>query len=523
MRTATYSRQSIEKQDSVSIEAQFEKCELICKLNNWDSVRYSDIGYSGSNINRPGFEKLISDIKKGKINRVISYRLDRISRSITDFAKLLELFENYNVQYISATENFDTSNPLGRAMVYIVMVFAQLERETITQRITDNYYFRAKQGLFTGGNTPLGYRSIKVDRNGKKASILEVDPNSLDIVNQIFHLFVTENYNAHKIALYLNEHGIKTQKDCSWSRVKVLRILQNPVYVANTADVYGYLSSKGFIMANSPEEYTGEHGLGVFGKDKNYGSKRKSATPSEQVVAIGEFKPIISSDIWLTAQNKIACTKPPSRLGTSNVSWLSGLIFCSICGHSMSTKSSTKNNIKYNYIVCRGRSARGNDVCSNSMYYELSELENYIEGLILTKIDNPIFLEALTSLEINIDSGLSITKNTLLTKVYSKEKEINTYIDQIGSGTVIDKYLNQKITALDNEKAILLKEVDEIDLKLYSEGKSIIDTEHLKDVTKKVSSSFKNSEIQTKKLLSTSLIKKILLDDNKNITIEWYL
>lgn len=524
MKTAIYARQSIEKQDSVSIEAQYEKCELICKLNNWDNELYSDVGYSGSNINRPSFEKLISDIKKGKICRVISYRLDRISRSITDFANLLELFESYNIQYISATENFDTSTPLGRAMVYIVMVFAQLERETITQRITDNYYFRAKQGLFMGGNVPLGYRSIKVDRNGKKASVLEVDSVSSEIIKTIFHLFVSENYNPNRISTYLNERGIKTQKTCVWSRVKVLRILKNPAYVSNTAQIYGFFSSKGYIMANPPEEYTGENGLSLLGKDKSYTQKRKAISPSEQIVAIGKFKPLISSDIWLAAQYKLVSKKNPSRLGTSEVTWLSGSLNCALCGYSMNTKSSTKNNVKYSYIICRGRTSAGKCLCGNSKYYDLKKLENFIEQLILTKIISQDFINLLTSLDLSDDNRIIISKskNTLLSKVYTIEKDINTYIEQIGKGAVVDKYLTQKVTALDNDKAILLKQIEEIDNSSFKDIKPALNLEYLKNLAQKVTSSFKSSDIQTKKLLAYSLIKRIRIDDNYNITVEWY-
>jgi len=110
--TAIYGRQSVDKKDSVSIETQFEKCANICRMNNWEYTEYDDKGFSGKDTNRPGFQKLIKDIELGKIRRVIAYRLDRISRSITDFANLLNFFEKYNVTFVSATENFDTSSPL---------------------------------------------------------------------------------------------------------------------------------------------------------------------------------------------------------------------------------------------------------------------------------------------------------------------------------------------------------------------------------------------------------------------------
>lgn len=524
MKTAIYARQSVEKQDSVSIEAQFEKGELICKLNNWDSDRYSDVGYSGSNIHRPDLERLMKDIKEGRISRVISYRLDRISRSITDFANMLQFFEKYNVQYISATENFDTSTPIGRAMVYIVMVFAQLERETITQRITDNYYFRAKQGLFLGGNCPLGYRSVKIKKNGKKASVLEVDPESSELVKHIFDLFVTENYNVNRIALYLNDKGIKTQKNTSWSRNKVIRILKNSAYAANTAAVYGYFSQNGYIMANPPEEYNGARGLGIFGKEKGDRSKRKATAPEEQIVSIGDFPPLVSGEVWLSAQYKLAGKKAPSRSGTSQTTWLSGLISCALCGYSMSIKSSRKKNKDYRYIYCRGRSSRGAGVCSNNMYYDSTELESYIEESLFEKINSIEFLKGISTLALVKDNELMIKKNSLLAKIYAIDNEINSYIEQIGKGTaVIDKYMNRKIADLDRDKMTILKEIDEIDLKLYSDGKSAVNIECFSPMAARVNSSFRESDVQTRQMLASALIKKIVLNDNRDITIEWYV
>lgn len=108
-----YARQSIEKKDSVSIETQIEKCMTYCGDTNYKI--YKDAGYSGKNINRPQFTQLLEDIKSGLINKVIAYRLDRISRSIADFSQLLLMFEKYNVKFVSATENFDTDTPMRQS------------------------------------------------------------------------------------------------------------------------------------------------------------------------------------------------------------------------------------------------------------------------------------------------------------------------------------------------------------------------------------------------------------------------
>ena len=126
---AVYGRQSVDKQDSISIESQIEFCEYELKGESYRA--YTDKGYSGKNTDRPKFQELIRDIEQGIISKVVVYKLDRISRSIIDFAGMMELFQRYNVEFVSATEKFDTSTPMGRAMLNICIVFAQLERETI--------------------------------------------------------------------------------------------------------------------------------------------------------------------------------------------------------------------------------------------------------------------------------------------------------------------------------------------------------------------------------------------------------
>ena len=146
---AIYGRQSIDKKDSISIESQFEFCRY--ELKGGEGKEYKDKGYSGKNIDRPDFQRLLGDIKARLIKRVVVYKLDRISRSIVDSAKLMEIFKQYNVEFVSCTEKFDTSTPMGRAMLNICIVFAQLERESIQMRVTDAFYSRCAKGYYMRG------------------------------------------------------------------------------------------------------------------------------------------------------------------------------------------------------------------------------------------------------------------------------------------------------------------------------------------------------------------------------------
>ena len=148
-----YARQSVDRKDSISIESQIDFCKY--ELKGGSCRVFKDKGYSGKNTDRPEFQKLLGEIRKGKVRRVIVYKLDRISRSILDFATMMELFQEYDVEFVSSTEKFDTSTPMGRAMLNICIVFAQLERETIQKRVTDAYYSRCLKGFHMSGQLDM--------------------------------------------------------------------------------------------------------------------------------------------------------------------------------------------------------------------------------------------------------------------------------------------------------------------------------------------------------------------------------
>ena len=141
---AIYARQSVDKKDSISIESQIEFCKY--ELKGGNCKEYKDKGYSGKNTERPQFQQLMQDIESGLVRKVVVYKLDRISRSILDFAKMMDFFQKYEVEFVSSTEKFDTSTPMGRAMLNICIVFAQLEREACEPRLPRSRETAAKHG-----------------------------------------------------------------------------------------------------------------------------------------------------------------------------------------------------------------------------------------------------------------------------------------------------------------------------------------------------------------------------------------
>ncbi len=171
MIAAIYARKSIATNKGESIENQIQLCkEIGIKAGATDFLYYKDEGFSGSNTNRPKFKEMMKDAKAKKFSMLICYRLDRISRNVADFSSTLETLHKYDIDFVSIKENFDTSTPIGRAMVYIASVFAQLERETIAERVRDNMLELAKTGRWLGGTAPLGFTSEAInykDANGK--------------------------------------------------------------------------------------------------------------------------------------------------------------------------------------------------------------------------------------------------------------------------------------------------------------------------------------------------------------------
>jgi len=244
-----YVRVSTDRQavEGESLEEQEQRLREFCKVRNWNIVKvYCEEGKSAKDTNRPKFKELLNDIENGIIDTVIVKKLDRLSRSIIDFERIYNFFEKHNVDLVSLFENFDTTTAIGRAVIRIVMVFAQLEREQTAERTLDVLEHRAKEGLWNGGYPPLDY-----DLNKGQ---LVVNPKEAEIVRTIFQKYL-EFASYHKIAEYLNSKGYKTKEFKSRRGKKrggrefidtyIQRVLKNPVYI-------GKIQYKGVI-------YEGKH------------------------------------------------------------------------------------------------------------------------------------------------------------------------------------------------------------------------------------------------------------------------
>jgi len=173
----------------------------------------------------------MKDVEAGKIGKLYVYRLDRFSRSVADFGRLWEILKAHNVEFMSVNESFDTTTPMGRAMLHIIMVFAQLERETTAERVRDNYYRRASLGAWPGGPAPFGFSIGRArGKDGREVPTLVMNDASA-VVMRIFQAYAQKGASLGSVAKILNEEEIGGAKRTTWDNVGISRILHNPAYV----------------------------------------------------------------------------------------------------------------------------------------------------------------------------------------------------------------------------------------------------------------------------------------------------
>lgn len=499
---AIYARQSIDKKDSISIESQIEFCKKEFPNENNFKI-YADKGFSGKDTERPKFKEMIEDIKTGNINKVVVYKLDRISRSLLDFAKIINLFKKYNVDFISTTEKFDTGNPIGKAMLYIIMVFAELERETIQKRITDNYYARGKKGMFLGGPIPFGFNKEKTIINGKKTSKLVAHPEQSLHVIKMYELYANTNMSLGEISKYFNERNIPSAQNRPWDSCKISRILRSPLYVRADTEVYNYYKHKGCIITNEISDFIGTNGCYLFGKRKR--SERKYTDVTDHILVIAPHEGLVDSDIWLKCQYKLDANQQVKNTGKGQYSWLSGLVKCKHCGYSLVTVVSDGG--RYKYFKCSGKYLFKNcNGFSKPIYVE--EVEKEIEKLLLQKINS------LKEVELNIEQSPHQHKiNQLKIRIAEIDTKIENLINQLAeANNVTMKYINQKISSLDQEKNSIIEELQKLSL----ENKG---SEEISKIFA-VIENWKELNLEQKKAICKQLINKIFIKEDE-INIEW--
>lgn len=333
---AVYTRKSTEEgldQDFNSLDAQREACLAYItsqKAEGWVPVKttYDDGGYSGGNIKRPGIQKLLEDIKAGKINIIVVYKIDRLTRSLMDFAKLVELFDQHQVTFVSVTQSFNTTTSMGRLTLNVLLSFAQFEREVTGERIRDKIAASKKKGMWMGGQVPLGY-DLK-ERN------LYVNEKQASLVRKIFDTYLKVR-SVIKLIEILNRDGDKTKAGNNFTRGMLYFLLANPLYIGK--------------IKHKSKVYDGHH------------------------------KPIISQKDWSAAQEILAenAVEPRGKNKPQQQHLLRGIIF-DVQGTIYSPVFTNKNGQRYRYYVSRDKIQNRAHLESIPLRIPAQEIEVLIEN-----------------------------------------------------------------------------------------------------------------------------------------------
>ncbi len=376
--TAIYARQSLDVKDSLSIENQIELCR---RTAEGEVKVYQDKGFSGKNTNRPAFLQLMEAVQRGEIHRILVYRLDRFSRSIADFSQIWTVLEQYNVQFQSVTENFDTASPMGRAMLNIVMTFAQLERETTAERVRDNYRHRVQLGAWPGGPAPYGFDIEKgKDWQGRSTSVLAENEKS-SVVIEAFQSYLKPGVSLRGLAKELTGRGLPAPRKEAWDSVTLSRMFRNPCYVKADEEVYWHYISQGVTIQQPKEAFDGIHGCILIGK-RDRGKEKRNPSGLQQL-AVGNHKGILPSSLWLQVQDKLSGNRQLDRSQAGKYSWLTGLMKCGTCGYALRINLDKRSG--KHYLLCSGRSNYG--VCDASISLDLRELESEVEAALQKVLD----------------------------------------------------------------------------------------------------------------------------------------
>ena len=485
MKVAIYIRVSTQEQvkEGYSIGEQEESLRTYCRLREWDIYDvYSDPGFSGGSLSRPAIQRLIDESERKLFDLVLVKKLDRLSRRQKDTLYLIEdVFEKYGISFMSMTENFDTSTPIGKAFLGILSTFAQLERDTIKERTSTGRQERAKAGYFHGGGyAPIGYRYI----DGQ----LIIDEYESLQVREVYRLFLEGN-SIYSICQYMQK--TYTNVYSSWNHV---------------SSIYSCLKT---IV------YTGK----VTFNGKTYD---------------GLHEAIISDETFQTAQNRFAQLEREALLiGKKNKSafkhtnLLGGLLHCAQCGASYYTKGNYSghkypdgrdNRVYHPYYTCysRGKTVKKmirDPNCKNKSW-NVSELDKIITDIVVHMATDHEYFLSVISADANNDSS-RLKEHTLRNRIQDIDQQINRLVDLYQMGNFPLDEITKRSQSLQQERSALVKELANL-----QDGKNSCGIGDALTILAGTQEIFSSGTMEQKQALMHSLIEYIDLD-GENIVIHW--
>ncbi len=507
MAIALYARKSIERENSISCETQLEYCKSVIKPDerNEKIITFVDNGFSGGNINRDGFQQMMKLVRQNKVNKVIVYKLDRISRSLSDFVNILQEFKTHNVEFVSSQESFDTSSPYGEMIVKILMIFAEFERTSIINRITQAYAHRSEMGFYMGGRQPYGFELVPTVIHNIQTKKLNPIPSEVAQIRYIFEVYAQESVSLRRLMDIMIAENKLPLNGSSWSTAKLSTILKNPIYVKADSDIYDYYERHGVQMITEVTMFTGEYGAQLYGHTKH---NPDNPDWSDMKLVLLTHNGIVNSDIWLKCQRKLEKNKQITNSYSNQTSWLSGKVICEKCGHTMTTIKGkiNKNGEMRRYFNCTGKTHKKICTGTNVTIYA-EDLENMVYDCICEKLSD------LKEIKHSTTSEHSSEINDLRLKIKVIEKSEKQLMDTMLSGG-----FNEALLALANQKATQFK-TDK--LALYERIDELKDHDDDAEVVINLARSWKTADYNRKKEVAAIIIHQIIISEDGSTKIIW--
>jgi DNA invertase Pin-like site-specific DNA recombinase len=496
---AIYTRQSVDKQDSISIESQIDFCKY--ELRGGSCKEYTDKGYSGKNTDRPRFKELVRDIEQGLIQRVIVYKLDRISRSIIDFAGMMELFQRYNVEFVSSTEKFDTSTPMGRAMLNICIVFAQLERETIQKRVTDAYYALCQRGIKMGGKTPYGFKLASTVIDGINTKKLVADPETANHVRLMFEMYAQPNVSIGDITRHFTKQDMYVEGKTLY-RATLATILKNPIYAQADLDLYEFFKAQGAVIKNDAADFNGMNGCYLIqGRDV---AESKKYSLKDQMLVVAPHEGLVPSETWLAVRKRFMSNINHGGNRKARHTWLAGKIKCGRCGMALVINGHYQTTP---YFRCKKRLDTMS--CEGCGTLRVREVEQFIYTEMLKKMGE---FQTLTGGNFTKANPKITALNVELAQV---ETEIEILLETLtGANHTLLAYANSKIEELDARRQGIMAAIAD-------KNAEAVSPERIKSISNHLEN-WNAAAFEDKRQVVDGLMTKILAT-SENVQIEWLI
>ena len=527
---AIYSRKSKFTGKGESIGNQIELCkDYVRNMYGEDYVEhcvvFEDEGFSGGNLKRPDFQKMMAEVRKRKFKAIVVYRLDRISRNISDFTGLIDELNKLDVSFVSIREQFDTSTPMGRAMMFIISVFSQLERETIAERIRDNMHELAKTGRWLGGNAPTGFKSepvskVTVDGKTRKSFKLVPIPEEAEIPKMIFDLY-TETDSLTAVEAEMLRRRIKTKQGKDFTRFAIKAILQNPVYMVADEDAYDYFMEREADVCFPKEAFDGTCGIMAYNRtDQEKGKTTVLLPVSEWIIAIGKHPGLVPSKQWIKVQESLDRNKSKAyRKPRNNEALLTGLLFCS-CGDRMYPKLSQLKTADgepiYTYVCkmkerskrerCNRRNANGN-ILDAAIIEQIKSLTEH-DSSFITQLEKS--RQFYTGNREQYESQLA----DLRAEYAENEKTINGLIDSLGmvGDSIAKPRVLKRIEELTATNRDVENRIHELEGLTTANALSDMEFDLLRQMLAMFRTSIDEMSIEEKRAAIRTVVRKVIWD-----------